>query len=156
MKARAHMECLNSISSSLILDISIIFRRLWIQVRMRQASLCHNFKRYPIEGKYICQEANYHFYPITNKSKNKKNHTQNRTPIRSNKNAPKSQLKQNQPPPQTWFVLRIASASDRLVRLAVKRNLRFGFFTIPHSFLHRCNDSSDEFFDLTSPKFRSR
>lgn len=51
---------------------------------------------------------------------------------------------------QTWLVLRIAAASYRLERLAVKRNLLLGFFTTPHNFLHFCNASSDECFAVTS------
>lgn len=56
-----------------------------------------------------------HVNPITNKSnKQEKPHTK-QNPIRANKNAPKSQLKQNQQPPRTWFVFLIAPASDRIV-----------------------------------------
>ena len=46
--------------------------------------------------------------------------------------------------------MRIAAASYRLERLAVKRNLLLGFFTTPHNFLHFCNASSDECFAFTS------
>ncbi|OAY81475.1 hypothetical protein ACMD2_05585 [Ananas comosus] len=53
----------------------------------------------------------------------------------------------------TRLVRFMASASERLDRLAVKRNLLLGFLTTPHSFRHRRSASSDEFFAFTSPKF---